>query len=117
MDTINPPDYETALLYLTHHLGQHGLQIVRSFDYQTTRETCRCDQCHCHTTPQCNCQLTVFLVYGLDRPPLTLMAHRHQAQSRFSVVSNPQQPADPELEAVITTVLAERGYLLTQSHT
>jgi hypothetical protein len=107
MVTIYLPDHEETLSQIARNLSQHGLQIIRSFDLQTTSATCQCEQCFSDAAPQCQCQLTVFLVYGLGRPPVTLMAHRRREQTWFSLVNTPQQPADPELEALITAVLAQ----------
>jgi hypothetical protein len=115
MTTIYPPDHEEVLSHITRNLNQHGLQIIRSFDLQTTSATCQCDKCFSEAALQCQCQLTVFLVYGLGRPPVTLMAHQRRERTWFSLVNTPQQPADPELEAVITAVLAQGHGTLPQS--
>ena len=107
MDTnASSPDHDSALLQITQRLGRQGLQAVRSLDVQTTGDTCPCAPCDCHNTPRCHCQLTVMLVYGLNRPPVTLLARRIHERTWFSLVNTPQQPADPDLEAVITAVLA-----------
>jgi hypothetical protein len=115
MANIYLPNHQEIVSQITRNLNQHGLQIVQSFDLQTTSATCQCDKCFSEATPQCQCQLTVFLVYGFGRPPVTLMAHRRREQTWFSLVNTPQQPADPELEAVITAVLAQGHGALPQA--
>jgi hypothetical protein len=109
MSNLDLSQHEETLSQITRNLSHYGLQIVRSFDFQTTQATCQCTQCASEAEPQCQCQLTVFLIYDLNHPPVTLMAHQRKEQTWFSLVNTPQQPAAPELEAVITAVLAQ-GY-------
>jgi hypothetical protein len=107
MVNLDATGHEETLSQITRNLSQRGLQIVRSFDLQTTGPTCHCHPCFSQASPQCQCRLTFYLVYGLGRPPVTLIAHRREDQTWFSLVNTPQQPADPELEATITAVLAQ----------
>jgi hypothetical protein len=113
MATLYLPNHDEIVSHITQSLNQHGLQIIRSFELQTNHATCQCGQCFA-ASAQCQCQLTVFLVYGAGRPPVTLMAHQRRDQTWFSLVNSPQQPADPELEAVITAVLAQGYSALSQ---
>jgi hypothetical protein len=109
-----PPDDEETLAKVTQRLAREGLQAVRSFELQTTDASCGNNSCPCSGAGPCQCRLTVFLIYGSNCPPLTMLAHRRGQQTWFSLVDTPQQPANPELEALVTAVLAKGDSAQTQ---
>ena len=102
-----PQNYEEKLTRVIQQLARQGLQVVRSFELQTTNAACGSNQCPSCGPDPCQCQLTVLLIYESSHPPLTVLAHRRSQQTWFSLVDTPQRAADPELEALITTILAQ----------
>jgi hypothetical protein len=81
------------------------LQVMRTFDLQSTRHDpaeCRCPH---HGTEQCNCQMVVLLVYGENYQPISLIAYSYDGKTWFSLVDTPQQRADPHLERTIRQAL------------
>lgn len=89
---------DEALEQLVQKIGQVGLTSVRTFDLQVARQAQSACPCPHHGTDECDCQMVVLLVYDVQSTPLTLVAHGYNGQTWFSVVDNPQQRADQQLE-------------------
>jgi len=97
---------DEAIEWFTEQVNDAGLQVVRTFDLQTARHANIDCPCPHHGTDQCDCQMVVFLVYRTGHQPISIVAHSYDGQTRFSVVDNPQQHADPHLEATMRYALA-----------
>ncbi len=96
---------DQAIQWVRDKLSDAGLQVVRTFDLKDARSAHFDCTCPHHGTEQCNCQMVVLLVYGGNRPPLSLIAHGHDDKTWFYVVDTPQQRADPRLETAIRQTL------------
>jgi hypothetical protein len=101
--------YEEPIARVARCLGGVGLKVVRSFDFQSARiamDNFICD-CPYHGTRYCDCQVVVFLVYGENGNPATLLMHGRDQKTKFSLVDAPQNPVEPGLEALITSALVQ----------
>lgn len=101
---------DKAILQITQMLTRVGLQVLQSFDLQTTRAgqiRCRCPH---HDSDQCDCQMVVLLIYGLDATPSTLVAHGHDGKTYLSLVDAPGQRPESGLSDLI------RQELLAKAH-
>lgn len=96
---------DQAIGWVRNRLSEAGLQVMPTFDLKDARSAHIDCTCPHHGTEQCDCQLVVLLVYGGNRPPLSLVAHGHDDQTWFYVVDTPQQRADPRLEWTIRQTL------------
>jgi hypothetical protein len=97
---------DPAVHWLIEMLGGAGLTVVRTFDLQAARHAQAVCPCPYHGTHHCDCQMVVLFIYKGDLPPLTLVAHGYNGQTWFSLVDNPQQPADPQLVRALRHSLA-----------
>lgn len=96
---------DEAIDWVAQQIGSAGLQVVRTFDLHEARfkpgdahPSCPCPH---HGTDQCDCQMVILLVYGINRHPVSIVAHGNNGQTWFSVVDTPQQRADPQVEEAI----------------
>ncbi len=96
---------DQAIQWAWNRLTEAGLQVVRTFDLKAARAAHIDCTCPHHGTELCDCQMVVLLVYGGDRPPLSLVAHGHDNRTWFYVVDTPQQRADPRLETAVRQTL------------
>ena len=92
---------DEAITWFTRHASRAGLRVVRTFDLQTARHDLADCPCPHHGTEHCDCQMAVLLVYGGYSRPVSMIAHSYDGKTRFSMVDNPQQRADPNLERSI----------------
>jgi hypothetical protein len=101
--------YEEPIARVARCLGDAGLKVVRSFDFQPSRIAMGNGLCDCpyHGTRYCDCQVVVLLVYGENGSPATLLMHGRDQKIKFSLVDSPQHPIDPGMEALITSTLAQ----------
>jgi hypothetical protein len=93
---------EEVAARLSRGLSEAGLQVTRSFDLQSARQTLRePETCPCphHGTTDCTCQYVVLLVGGAPGSPLTLVAHGHDGRTHVSIEGAGQ--AYPELVAAV----------------
>ena len=100
-------DSEAAVALVTDALTIAGLQVVSSFDLQVARSDHTGCTCPHHDTAQCNCQMVVLLVYDQKNPPVTLVAHSYDGQTRFALVDSPQQRPNPRSEALIRSKIQD----------
>jgi hypothetical protein len=96
---------DEAIVWFTEQVDHTGMQVVRTFDLQATRQENPDCPCPHHGSDQCDCQM-VLLVYHPGHQPISIVAHGFDGQTWFSVVDNPQQRADPHLEATIRHLMA-----------
>ncbi len=100
--------YVEAIAWVIHQCNGAGLQVLRTFDLQVAGlDHAECPCVH-HGTEQCDCQIAVLLVYGDNLQPISLVAHSHDGETRFWLINNPQQRADPRLEAAILKALSSQ---------
>ncbi|HBG74722.1 MAG: hypothetical protein A2X25_11865 [Chloroflexi bacterium GWB2_49_20] len=62
-----------------------GLQVMRTFDLQSTQAFVDGCPCQHHGTDVCNCQMVVMLVYGAGEQPLTLILHGYDMHTCLSL--------------------------------
>ncbi len=98
--------YETAITQLTHHLGEAGLHVLRTFDLKSACADQPGGICPHHGTAPCNCQMTILLIYAHDGLPVSLAVHGCDGQTWLSVEDGPQQPSDSHLAAALMQALA-----------
>jgi hypothetical protein len=97
--------YKIAIEQVVQQIRSLGLQITMTFDLQEARlghADCTCPH---HGTEQCDCQLVVILIYGHGPKPITLIAHGHEGETRFSFVDTPQQHASQPMETLLLRTL------------
>lgn len=97
-----------AVYWINEQFTKAGLQVIRTFDLQIARQANVDCPCPHHGTDLCDCQMVVLLVYCAGYRPISIIAHGYDGQTWFSVVDNPQQPADPRLESEIYHAVALR---------
>ena len=79
-------DCDTAVPLIVTRMQKSGLQVICTFDLHQTRTAETDCSCPHHGTDQCDCQMIVLLVYGKDTHPVSVIAHGHNGQTRFSLV-------------------------------
>ena len=100
------PGCEETIEQAERLLSAAGLQVARTFDLRSIGA-----DCPYHGGVPCECQLVMFLVYGEDAMPATLIGYSCDGQTVFSVVDAPYQPVDPQLEAAIAHTLAPDNFI------
>jgi len=100
---------ERAARLAQRSLGQHGFQVVRSFNLLGSDS----DACDCphHGTPRCTCQYSVLLVYLEAGPPVPVAAHSRQSRTRFEIAANPNVPPEADVVDRIMAILLETSVL------
>lgn len=96
-------------------LTSSGLSVVESFDLQVARASHSGCACPHHGTDQCTCQLAIFLVYGEDAMPVSLMVHGNDERTELSIIETPGQTIEPAMKAKITYTL-QPGYFIFTDH-
>jgi hypothetical protein len=105
-------DCGEAVRWLQDRLTQTGMQVVQTFDLQTTgfdHSSCSCPH---HGTDQCDCQMVVLLVYDNGFPPASVIAHGYDGKTSFILVDSPGQSISYDLEATIQVALAPHIFSL-----
>ncbi len=90
--------------WLTNLLQDAGLQLTPSFNFRTALPediACNCP----HHTDNCDCDLTVMLVYGSEPEPATLVAHSHNGRTWLSLVENEEERPSSALRLQIKSAL------------
>ena len=105
-------DCNEAVQWISDHLSQSGLQVMQTFDLHTTRFDHHSCSCPHHGTEQCDCQMVVLLVYQNGFPPVSVVAHGYDGQTRFVLADSPQQNLHTGLEAAIQDALAPHIFAL-----
>ncbi len=105
-----PMDCQAAVAEVQGRLERSGLAVLRSFDLSTAA----CVPwpgmpCPHHGNAPCKCQLVVLLVYEAQGPPVSLMAHGHDAQTWFSIVEDPQGPIELPTRARVAAIFDDLG--------
>jgi hypothetical protein len=97
---------DEAVAWMVKQIRQAGMKVIPTFDLQIARHAQGACPCPHHGTRQCDCQMIVLLVYWEDRTPVTIIAHGYNHQTRFVIIDNPQQQADPILSGYIRQLVA-----------
>ena len=99
---------EEAITWVIQQMSTAGLFVVRTFDLKVARLPQTDCPCPHHGTGQCDCQLSILLVYGSDQEPISLIVHGYEGKTWFSVVDTPQQHADSNLARIIQQSLVNQ---------
>ncbi len=105
-----PLGWEQVVSEITRLLSGAGLQVVRSFDLQSTRAARPGYTCQYHGAEGCNCQLIVLLVYGQDRAPISLVIQGRDQQTWASIVNRPEQRVDVRQETAVLRTLSPGNF-------
>jgi len=103
---IRDQSCDEAVAWMVKQIRQAGMKVIPTFDLQIARHAQVVCPCPHHGTRQCDCQMVVLLVYWEDRTPVTIIAHGYNHQTRFVIIDNPQQHADPILGGYIMQLVA-----------
>ena len=90
--------------WLTDLLQEAGLQLSSSFNFRTSLPQGISCNCPDHAG-NCDCDLTVLLVYGSEPNPATLLAHSHNGRTWLSLVDNGDERSSSDLRRQIRSSL------------
>lgn len=102
--TIEKP-VEDSIGRIIQQLENAGLQVIQTFNLQEARllhSNCPCPH---HDTENCNCQISVLLIYKKDKPPASVLIHSFQEKTWLYLVDTPEQTIDPKLGLLIRGTL------------
>ncbi|GJM40257.1 MAG: hypothetical protein DHS20C20_05390 [Ardenticatenaceae bacterium] len=91
--------------WLANLLEDFGLQLSPSFNLRAALPediVCNCP----HHADNCDCDLTVLLVYGAEPQPATLLAHSHNGRTWLSLVDGGEERSSSDLSLQIKSALA-----------
>ncbi|MGE5250127.1 MAG: hypothetical protein ACM3QS_07905 [Bacteroidota bacterium] len=92
-----PRPTDQTLDWLTRSLAREGMRVLRTFDLRLNTGLALDCPCAHHGTEECDCQMTVVLVYGKASHPVSLVLHSSDGKTWLSLVNNAHQRADPSL--------------------
>ena len=104
--TIEKPGEET-ICWTIQLLENAGLRVLRTFDLQEARLSHPECLCPHHGTDECDCQMSVLLVYQTNQSPASILIHSFQEKTQLYLVDTPEQPVDQKLDLLIREVLAQ----------
>ena len=93
--------WEEAVPGVVQRLAQTGYRVMCTFDLLDARAGQAACSCPHHGTDQCDCQMMVLLVYGMETQPVSLVVHSYDEMTWFYVVNTPQQRVDARSVDVI----------------
>ena len=91
--------------WITDLLQEAGLHVSPSFSLSTAMAVDAPCNCPRHEN-DCDCDLAVLLVYGVDPQPVTLLIHSHNGRSWLSL----EEQMSSELGVQIKSTLADAGF-------
>jgi hypothetical protein len=94
-----------ALTWVNQMLADAGLRSMQTFDLQVARLAHPDCLCPHHGSSQCNCQMSVLLVYGKQETPSTLVIHGQDGRSWISLAGSFGRHSNPYLDHVIRQIL------------
>ncbi len=97
--------YERAVQNVTGRLNALGFRVLVTFDLPILQNTISGCDCPYHGTENCNCRMSVLLVYGEATMPVSLVAHGHPGGTWFSLVDTSDQPVDPKVRGDIESAI------------
>ena len=97
--------YDQAVEWITSRLSSLGFKVMATFDLPMNMDVHRDCPCPHHGTDDCDCRLGVYLIYGGDSAPVSLLAHGYDGKTGFSLVETPEQPLDPHIAGIIRNIL------------
>jgi hypothetical protein len=104
--TIERPGEET-IYWIVHLLENAGLQVIRTFDLREARSSHPNCPCPHHGTDECDCQMSVLLIYRKEQPPASLLLHSFQVTTWLYLVDTPEQPVNHGLDLLIRETLTQ----------
>jgi hypothetical protein len=104
--TIEKP-VEESIDWTIKRLENAGLQVIRTFNLQEARHSKINCQCPHHDTEECNCQMSVLLIYQAEKSPASLFIHSFQETTGLFLVDTPEQPVDQKLGSIIRETLTD----------
>lgn len=90
--------------WLTNLLEDAGLRLSPSFNFRTALRKDIGGNCPLHRD-NCDCDLTVILVYGSEPQPATLLAHSHNGRTWLSLVDGYEEQSSDSLKMQIRAAL------------
>ncbi len=97
--------YEHAVQSVTGRLTVLGFRVLITFDLPVLQNTISGCDCPYHGTENCDCRMSVLLVYGETTMPVSLVAHGHHGRTWFSMVDTSDQPVDPKVRGDIESAI------------
>ena len=91
--------------WTVHQLETAGLRVIRTFDLQEARLVQSDCPCPHHGTAECNCQMSILLVYQGEQPPASLLIHSFQETTWLSLLDSPGHPVAQDLVLLIRELL------------
>jgi hypothetical protein len=104
--TIKKPGEET-IIWTIRQLENAGLRVIRTFDLREARLSHPDCPCPHHGTEECDCQMSVLLIYHRMESPASLMIHGFQETTWLYLVATPEQPVQHTLNTLIREILAQ----------
>ena len=96
---------DDALSRVQDILSETGLYVSVSFDSHKMRDDASPVVCPHHGPSDCDCRVTILLVYDDDGQPATLLAHGQDGETWFSLATMPGPQPPAPLETKITQAL------------
>lgn len=94
--------------WIHQQLTDAGLRVVQTFDLQVARLAHTDCTCPHHGMADCDCQLTVLLVYQQDDEPSSLVIHSRDGCTEVSFGSSVAPQIDAQLEQLLEHLLQAR---------
>jgi hypothetical protein len=104
--TIEKPG-EEIISWTIQLLEKAGLRVIRTFDLREARLSHPNCPCPHHGTEECDCQMSVLLIYHQNQTPASLLIHSFQETTWLYLVATPEQPVQHGLENMIRGILAQ----------
>jgi hypothetical protein len=104
--TIEKPSNE-SIVGIIELFKNVGLQVVRTFDLREARLAHPDCPCPHHGTEDCDCQISVLLVYDKEQPPASLLIHSFQDTTWVYPVDTPEHPVGQRLDQLIQKTLTQ----------
>lgn len=98
-----------ALLKVSKQLEEAGLRIVQTFNLHSAMTGSHGCSCPNHGTEECDCQMVVLLVYGVDAEPVTLVLHGDSNQTWVSFADTFLQNPNPRLQVIIQEAVGRQA--------
>ena len=84
-----------------HRLERGGLRVQQSFAWQMDGQ----NVCPHHQAEGCGCQMAIYLVYGADSRPATLLVHTDGGRTRVRLDQSVGQRVSADFQNKIFTAL------------
>ena len=102
--TVEKPG-EEAIYWTIQLLERAGMRVNRTFDLRGARLSHPDCPCPHHGTDECDCQISVLLIYHQEQPPVSILIHSFQETTWLYLVDTPEQPVNRPLDLMIRKIL------------